>query len=261
MFPYNLLILPLAGGYFILSNLVALKYKYQRMEMSRVLLNAIIIGIALSTSAFYTRIMLEKIFPRTFRVMSTFVESFPIVRNENNRYLGTLLGALAVSIVLVLIINLVIKYTWKYENVISRALDKHGDELEQMFRDSVVNGQLIQLTLKNEKVYLGLVEKIPEPKKTNYVVLLPFYSGYRDRDTKEMKLTTDYALVSGLFANEEVADWVDAFKVVIKQDEILTAQPHDPDIYLAFARPGENEYSLADASGVNWHSSTSRSAC
>ncbi len=120
--------------------------------------------------------------------MSYLIDLLPLERNLNNRHLGTLIYGLLIVIILTSLFNLILKYTIGYSKIISKALDKHGDELEQLFRDSVVNAQPVQLTLKNDKVYLGIVDKIPEPKKTNYVSLIPLFSGYREKDTKKMIL-------------------------------------------------------------------------
>src|SRR5690242_6928345 len=215
MFPYNLLILPLVGGYFVLSNLVFLKYRYQRLDTPRLLLNAILVGIIISVISFYGRVLVERQFPNLYGWLCSTLNYLPIERNEKNRYLGTLLFGLLGIIILVGIINFLTWLFIGYEKVISRALNKHGDELEQLFRDSVNNGQPVQITLKNEKVYLGLVEKIPEPKKTNYIVLLPLFSGYRDKETKQMVLTTSYAPIEELIQQEENAKSIDRFRVVI----------------------------------------------
>lgn len=99
-----------------------------------------------------------------------------------------------------------------------------------------MKGNIIQLTLKNDKVYIGFSESIPIPQKTNYLTISPLLSGYRDKETKRMVLTTDYFGVVRTFMeeieeHEEVTLKTD---VIIKQDEILTANVFDLDVYERF---------------------------
>jgi hypothetical protein len=56
---------------------------------------------------------------------------------------------------------------------INNAITNFGSELEQMCRDSIVDGFALQITLKNEKVYVGFVSESPIPSKTNYLLTIP----------------------------------------------------------------------------------------
>lgn len=236
MFPYNLLILPLTGGYFFIANFAFLKYKYQRLDTPRLLLNSILAGILITIIAFAFRTFVENEYPALYSKCCRVLHLLPIERTETNRYLGTLLFSLVGIVLFTVIINGLVKLFWGYEKIISNAVDKYGDELEQLFRDSVLKAQLIQLTLKNDKVYLGIIDKIPEPKKTNYVSLIPIYSGYRDKDKKEMIINTSYETINLLIKEKTLTPKLSKMLVIIKQDEILTAQPHDPEIYAHFKK-------------------------
>lgn len=234
MFPYNLLILPLVGGYFILANFAYFKHKYQRLDTARLLLNSILIGILVGMASFTLRAYIEIYHKPLFDELNNLINYLPFKRDEHNRYIGTLTYGLILAVSLTLIANFIIHLFGLYTHSISWAVSKHGDELEQLFRDSAIKGQLVQLTLKNEKVYLGIVDKIPEPKKSNYITIIPFYSGYRNKDTKEMELTTSYAPINDLIDKKEINPKVKKLMVVIKQDEIISAHPHDPEIYSSF---------------------------
>lgn len=236
MFPYNLLILPLTGGYFFIANFAFLKYKYQRLDTPRLLLNSILAGILITIIAFAIRTFIEKEHPELYASCCRMLRLIPVERTEANRYLGTLLFSLVGIVFFTVIINGIVKLFWGYEKIISNAVDKYGDELEQLFRDSVLKAQLVQLTLKNDKVYLGIIDRIPEPKKTNYISLIPIYSGYRNKDTKEMTITTSYETINLLIREQALIPKLSKMLVVIKQDEILTAQPHDPEIYASFKK-------------------------
>ena len=44
---------------------------------------------------------------------------------------------------------------------------KNGDEIENLFKKSAEEALFIQITLKNDKVYIGYSETIPIPQKWN----------------------------------------------------------------------------------------------
>ncbi len=133
--------------------------------------------------------------------------------------------------------NKVIDKKYKNYEPIGWAVDKNGDEIEKLFKKSAKEGIIIQITLKNNKVYIGFSEFIPIPQKTNYLTLTPMISGYRDNDTKQVRITTDYFKVveefmEGLDENEDSITL--NTDVIIKQDEILTAGIYEQEIFDKF---------------------------
>ncbi len=117
-------------------------------------------------------------------------------------------------------------------------MDEFGDELEQMFKQSATDKLLLQITLKNNKVYVGFTDKIPPPKETNYLKIIPVLSGYRKSESKEIEFTTDY--FDALTYYEENPSKYNTFDMdtIIKQDEILTAVVFDQEIYGKFMGNG-----------------------
>lgn len=95
--------------------------------------------------------------------------------------------------------------------------------------------EVIQLTLKNDKVYVGLIQSLPIPQHSNYVVLWPMFSGYREKETKRLISTTQYLDVYAQYVKEGAAlDVRTITKIVIKIDEILTANGFDMEMYDRF---------------------------
>jgi hypothetical protein len=125
---------------------------------------------------------------------------------------------------------------------------EEGNELEELFLDSAALGELIQITLKNNKVYIGFTTFISPPSKTNYFILTPVLSGYRESETKKFVITTNYEEVYKEYYAESDAEELDKdeneedesiiefpdIDIVIKQDEIITASFFDPDLYSKF---------------------------
>jgi hypothetical protein len=131
--------------------------------------------------------------------------------------------------------NWLVAKNQKLENYfIKRAIRKFGNEIEQLCQESIDMGFALQVTLKNDKVYIGFVDKAPEPSKTNYLLFTPLYSGYRDPITKEMTLNNNYSDVINSLIDDKEYKRLSIMSLVIKQDEILTMSPHDPEIYDRF---------------------------
>lgn len=139
------------------------------------------------------------------------------------------------------LVNVAIRKKFKSDEPIIWAIRQNGDEIERLFKDSVEQGFAMQITLKNNKVYIGFSETIPIPQKTNYLTISPIISGYRDSETKELHITTDYFKVVEEFikdletkSDQEVDSIQLNTDVIIKQDEILSASIYDQKVYNIF---------------------------
>jgi hypothetical protein len=96
---------------------------------------------------------------------------------------------------------------------------------------------LLCLSMKDGKVYIGFIQELPaNPEDRNsYLEILPLQSGYRDKDTREMKLTTFYqsAYTNLLDSNADEEAWL-VFSKILKIDDILSAGRFDPEAYVKF---------------------------
>lgn len=236
--PYNLFIIPIITGYLILTNSSLLKYNSQRLTRVRILFESIVIGITSLGVGFFIRGLVELIPFDIIKSIYNFLDFIPF-REPN--YFWTILFSCFLASILFIVIEQYIKKYYSKDDAIVWAINKNGDELETLVKDSALKGQTIMLTLKNNKVYIGFSEEIPIPQKTNYLKLSPILSGYRDSETKEFKPTTDYFKVVDKFINEiEEKEGIKKDKItlntdiIIKQDEILTASIYEQSIYNKF---------------------------
>lgn len=146
-----------------------------------------------------------------------------------------------------LLINMIINKYYHKNDPILWAVNKHGDELENLAKESADKGLTIQVTLKSNKVYIGFYEQIPIPQKTNYLTISPILSGYRESETKKLIITTNYFNVVNEFITEiennsesEIDIITLNTDVIIKQDEILTAGIYEQEIYDKFNSTAHN---------------------
>ncbi|MCX8490502.1 MAG: hypothetical protein ORN54_05495 [Cyclobacteriaceae bacterium] len=182
--PINLLLFPLVGGYYITTRLEDSKFISQRLSAQAIVFNAVLVGMPLMAISLAITTVITYIFPT--HVMWIRSTLFPI----KDDFFGTCLLAILISFLYTKIRNHFIDET----RAIYSAIEKSGSELELLVAYSFKESQLIQLSLRNDKVYIGWAEVLPKPSHCQYIQLIPLFSGYRD-DKKELIIVTNYSLV------------------------------------------------------------------
>jgi hypothetical protein len=109
--------------------------------------------------------------------------------------------------------------------------------LDRLLYRASLTLDLLSLSMKDGKVYIGYIQELPpNPEDRNsYFEILPFHSGYRDKDTREMKLTTFYesAYEQLVESQADSEAWL-VFLKVLKIDDIVSAGRFDPKVYIKF---------------------------
>jgi len=230
---FSLWFLPLICGYYFLSRYVYKKYKYSRLETQRLVFDSFIYGAFIFIVIYFFRIIVELVFPEIIPKLYKNLYKLPI---ENHSLLWTLILNFLIVVFGVKILNVILKRFdyFNFQTPVEKAVDKFGDELELLFKRAAKEENLLQVTLKNNKVYVGFVEYIPPPKESNYLKIIPLISGFRNNDTKELEFTTDYYNAILLYQSEESKYDNFQMDITLKQDEILTANIFDFDVYKAF---------------------------
>lgn len=224
--PANLLIFPLIGGYYITTRYERSKYIGQRKSTQAVLFDAVLVAIPLLAVSLGITTALTYMFPEAVFFLKE--KLFPI----KDEFFGTCLLSSIIAFVFVKTANAFLDET----KSIFRAIEIVGNELEVLFLSSCRDSQLIQITLKSNKVYIGWVEVISKPTQNQFIRLLPLFSGYRDDKSKELEITTDYSKVyfdllkRGKMNAIRQAD----VNLVINTAEILTASKFDFDYFEKF---------------------------
>jgi hypothetical protein len=226
--PFNLLLFPLVGGYYFITNSRYWRFHHQRIENQRLLLNSVIAGAFLLLISFGTAAVLFMLAPTIAKSITDY-SPLPIP------YFWTTIGSFIYGIVITHATN---RFMIGRDEAIRRCIQDTGNELERLMETSFSKPQLIQLTLKNDKVYVGMVQSLPIPQHSNYVSLWPAFSGYRTKETKELRLTTTYLDVYAEYVQAGKATDVKTIaRIVVKIDEILTANTFDMEMYDKFNQP------------------------
>lgn len=240
--PYNLLLIPIITGYYILTFSLLFKYNTQRLSKERILYESILAGLIIIICGFILRVIFDLItFGKAIPILLKLLNKLPI---EKPLYFWTVIFSSLISIAILKFVNNRINKYYSKDDPIIWAVKKYGDEIETLFKDSALNGFAIQVTLKNDKVYIGFCEETPIPKLTNYLKLSPILSGYREKESKQLKITTDYEEVVNQFIKDiEEKKGVELEKItlntdiIIKQDEILSASIYEQKIFEMFNKP------------------------
>ncbi len=180
--PWNLLILPLLGGFLFLRTSNYHTIKFQRFENYRLIFEAAVYGFGLAAMA------------RVFVWALHWCEIFPMLESFLRElapfsFIGTAVTAFLLGPVVAFLLNL----TLDEVSAKDLAIEQAGDNLLALTVDAMDQNDAIMLTLDTRKVYIGYVWESPNLKTAmSNVMLLPAMSGYRDATDMTLKLTTDY---------------------------------------------------------------------
>lgn len=230
--PWNLLILPLVGGYYILSKSKIFKYKQQRLDRQRLIFDSVIFGAILLIFTFIFRLLVEFKFPY---ILGDIKNLIPI----NEKFIGTSFVSFFIAVTFTELSNFFIdEKKW-----IIKSIKSIGNELELLLLSSFNDRKLIEFTLDNDKVYIALVKELPIPSFSNFVRVIPFYSGYRSRK-KLMKITTNYLpIYLKCIEKGEVTDLNSLdFDLVISINNIVSISYFDLEMYKRFKDVDSNHH-------------------
>lgn len=142
------------------------------------------------------------------------------------------------------------------EGCARRSAEEFGNQIELVIDQAMRDEELVELTLRSRKSYVGYGRESGIGKSSDTdIVLAPVLSGYRDEMTLKLKLDTDYTETfekyiseyeSSIKEFEEVAGesfeersfgTIEKFRdflVVIPLSEVVSARRFDQTVYKAF---------------------------
>lgn len=225
--PYNLLLLPLLGGYLLVSRTHLFAFKAAKQSGERLLFMAASTAVGL---LFFARV-----------IALTVVHYFPSIPSLWNQfspwaYSGTAVLALVLGIVGASLIN------WlKPLDIASRlAVQQNGDGLDRLFYSATENESQVAITLASGKVYAGWLDWTPPNPGSGdaYIRVLPTMSGYRTAEQR-VEWTTFYQSVYLQLGTGTAENEIESFTKVIPISQIVTAGLFDPITYNRFNRDSE----------------------
>ncbi len=215
--PFNVLLLPLLGGFIFVRYWNRTKYHAIRADKERILLLASAAGLITLALSFVIKAVLGAVFPCPDY---PHLPCFPVVWYRFIPFPYSAVSVLALLLgatmwmplnkgIATWVRDLVKPATWKATGAwfirvfkkgwetpeeIDRVLNEDGDPLDLLLRRAEKESKTIQATLTNGKVYVGFVSSTnPPTSQTRSVGIVPTKSGYRDAVNKKVHYEVHYS--------------------------------------------------------------------
>ena len=182
--PFNLLLLPLLGGYLFVRGCRWTRYQAERADGHRLLFMSALCGTVLLIVASLVHELIRYNHP------GWYVAIAPIWhRMAPFAYSGTAFLALLLAVPCLTLANLSRREGTAIDGTIAKRADPFEMLLHRCFRER----KMVAISVKNGKVYIGYITVALNPAiSTNFVGIFTQASGYRDDLDKSYRLTTDY---------------------------------------------------------------------
>jgi hypothetical protein len=215
--PWNALLLPLLGGFIFISHWWRSRYFVLRFDGHRLIFYSAAAGAFFLTVSTFAILSFASLFPELEQWWQA-LKPFPHLAKT---FLSFLLGAL-----LWWPLN---RFFHDKQREIDRVIGEKDDPLEVMLRMALGRGRLVMFSVKNGKVYVGLVVSLQDPSRTmQFIKIVPLMSGYRDKDTKVVQFTTFYP------QTDEMGRPLRAFEVVLPASELQSVNLFDETVHAKY---------------------------
>ncbi|MCH7409992.1 hypothetical protein MM239_11355 [Belliella sp. DSM 111904] len=247
----DLILLPLLGGYIFLVTFNLTKYYHLRLERQKLIYNSLVSAVILSMVVYlidYFLLQSDK-----FIVICNFkVGDISFYRSWINEYVSDIFKfkptnglkhAILVFVIswpLARFLNLFFSREFAFDYTIER----WGNQLDRLIWFSLAEkkdeDKLLMITTKSRKVYIGYINRISEPLGENHINLIPSFSGYRDNESLDLRITISYTDVIKKYVEEDRADKIDKLGIVFPVNEILFVSKFDLEIFGRFNKLGDS---------------------
>jgi len=236
---FGLPLLPLIGGYIFLANFNLTKPRTYHYSGYKLLFLSALMGVIGDFLVSIAQAILELIplnnYPSLLKIFSWILSLFTIVDKPNPK---------EVFVFLFLCISWIVLNQLPYFNsgkTLRQAIFDLGTPLEKLLLDAQINDQLVSISLKNDKVYVGFVIEPqlsfrPYSSQEGYITILPMLSGYRESETKKVNITTRYYEViynQELLTSSAIKE--KDFQMTLPEREIITVNKFDYNTFKTFA--------------------------
>lgn len=220
--PNNLLLVPLLAGFLFLHFTHVFRFRAQRLDGYRLLMESAIAGALLASISRFVLVNLES-------------SSFGAWLAGHWRHFAPFeySGTAAFTLPLAVCFSKAWNLALGLEEAKDSIMKDHGNAFLKLLHDAQRSEDLISVTLDSRKWYVGLVAGSPNLSPDEaYFQLLPVFSGYRDKDNLETKRTVNYKeWLQNSDSNHE------DFVITIPIRDVKIANRFDPELYQELSAP------------------------
>ena len=134
-----------------------------------------------------------------------------------------------------------------------RPILKKEDSILNLVIEAMDEVKEVKVSLTSRKIYVGLIQSEQfESADLDNIVIIPYMSGYRDKDKLRLEFDCNYISVyrkNGLIPGEPTENLnkkhmenLNSFKLVIRMDEVESISLFDPSYYKQFEVEESEEY-------------------
>lgn len=185
--PFNLLLLPLLGGFIFFSHWNRTAFFAKRQDRERLLLYSSLWGVLFLCLSFLFSTLIQYSDLLSI-IREWWAYNTPPIQFSGISSFAFLLGAAG---------QFVLNKVWPFSKIWNprkegdRTIEKYGSQLEKLLYRSLIEAKRVMITLKSGKVYIGRLTTSLIPQEDRHLMLLPSKSGYRDAKFR-VEITTDY---------------------------------------------------------------------
>lgn len=217
------LLIPALGGYWFLTKTDVTRYGVARQSGYHLFFNSAFAGFI-----FYVLGWLLAILMRTwFSDLGAWLDAGNAPFPHFDAVLISLLLAFGLSGVL----NSATKPKDVQKEILEMDMKAHGQLIKNLLRQAMQAGSLIELSMRNGKTYIGYVtDQGGFTENDGDIGLIPALSGFRDNETRELVITTNYSPIinqCGKLDGEFPHLSRNQLKVLLPNREIVSARHFD----------------------------------
>ena len=229
--PFNLLLLPLLGGYIFVRKCFRTRYNALRSENYRLLFLAAEFGLYLLLLAAGFRLLsLSNLIPLITYIDHLWHKLVPF------DYAGTAFLAFFFGVTLWKPINWLFRFDSEAE--VDRAIREKNDPLEILLKDAMRDSKAVLVTLDSGKVYVGhVITNFNPAYDVRSIKISPIVSGYRKSEDQTVVFNIDYTeLLTSIYNRDPNVSERDRgdLGIVIPLDEITSASIFSLPMYKRF---------------------------
>ena len=219
-------LIPTLAGYWFLTHLYLKRYNLLRESGYHVFFQAALAGGVLVVLARAIVLSLNYCFPQVNEIWKPYA-LFP--------YSGTA----ALSIILGFVLPLIGNRIFTKEESARKTARDSGDLIELLIAESIEKSELIEVSLRTGKSYIGFALESGMTRRGEAdIALIPVASGYRNKDTQKLEITNHYAPVIQDFLDRENSSQPDLvhedFQIVLPISEIVSVRIFFFEVYESF---------------------------
>ena len=217
----GLLLVPALAGYLFLNWFNATRYSLPRETGYHVVFQSAIAGVVLFFVARLLVVLANTFTPAIAECWNTLV---PL------DYSGTAAGTIILAALLPWILNKLPGFG--SFNAQRKAAEAAGDQIGLIIDQAMLEGRFVELSLASGKSYVGSpIQGTFGHRDGGDVALIPIASGYRNTESRDLVMTTNYAPA---IKDQLSSRALDALKIAFPMREVASARLFDQELYASF---------------------------